>query len=240
MRVLVTGASGTIGSDFARLLSDPDLQLVQTDVAADPPDVEQLDVTDVGACARAVRNIDAVLHLAADPSPTADFRSSVLPVNIVGTYNLVEAAVTAGVQRFVFASSIHAVAGYPPDQQVREQDPPRPANDYGVGKAFGEALCAAAAIRSTTTFVAVRIGNYSAERPGGDPELRDRMLWLSARDAAQLLRQVLTVPVDGFHIAHGVSNNAATRLALDLTRTTFGYRPSDDAFEGSPRRHDNT
>jgi uronate dehydrogenase len=230
---LVTGASGRIGREFAGS-AEPDLRLLRADLRDHDPGHRhpfvELDVTQPAACRDACRGVDAVVHLAADPSPAADFRSSVLPLNIVGTYNMVEAALTAGVGRFVFASSIQAVEGYPPDYQMREEDPPRPPNDYGVGKAFGEALCAAAALRGSTTFVAVRIGNYQEERPSPDAHPLGKASWVSPRDTVQLLTLAVTAPVDGYGVAHGVSDNAMKRLAVDATRHRLGYQPRDDAF----------
>ncbi len=222
MRVLVTGARGQIGTDFASADAPPpgmDLRLTDLrPVEVAGASVGALDIGDRDACHAACEGVDAVLHLAADPSPDADFRTSVLPVNILGTYNLIEAAVDAGVPRIVFASSAQAVAGYPLDHQVRESDPPRPANDYGVGKAFGEALGASVAARTTVAFVAVRIGNYASRRPSVDASRRDRMAWLSPADAVQLLRATVTVPVEGFVVAHGISDNAAKQLSIEATR----------------------
>jgi nucleoside-diphosphate-sugar epimerase len=240
MRVLVTGAAGQIGRHFAASVSD-ELQLTLTDrtavgATATTPAVTRLDITDADACRRAVSEVDAVLHLAADPAPDADFISAVLPVNMVGTYNIVTAACAARVHRFVFASSAHAVSGYPLEHQVRESDAARPGNDYGVGKAFGEALCASYAVRSSTTFVALRIGNYQDEPPTADASLQDRMAWLSPRDADQLLGLSLTAAVDDCRVAHGVSNNTPKRLALRQTRAVFGYHPYDDAFAEHPLR----
>ncbi len=149
---------------------------------------------------------------------------------MVGTYNMVEAALAGGVRRFVFASSAQAVVGYPVDHQPRESDPPRPANDYGVGKAFGEALCAASAVRGATTFVSVRIGHFREEPPGPEMSLRDRMAWLSPRDAVQVLSLALTAPITGHAVVHAISNNAAKQLSLLQTRRLLGYEPLDDAF----------
>lgn len=234
MRVLVTGACGRIGASFAAASAGGDLDLVRADLTdrstgSSFPFLE-LDITDAQACREACRTVDAVLHLAADPSPDAGFESSVLPVNIVGTYNLATAAVASEVKRFVFASSAQAVEGYPLDHQVRETDAPWPANDYGVGKAFGEALCASLATRSTTSFVAVRIAHYAERPPGRQGSLRDRMAWLSPRDANQLLERSLTRAGPRFLVAHGVSNNATKRLSLRMTTATLGYSPVDDAF----------
>lgn len=240
MRVLVTGAAGQIGSHFAASAPE-ELRLHLTDrtpvEATDTtPAVTGLDITDADACRSAVADVDAVLHLAADPAPDADFLSSVLPVNMLGTYNMITAACAARVHRFVFASSIHAVSGYPLEYQVREHDAPRPGNDYGVGKAFGEALCASWAGRATTTFVAIRIGNYQDGPPTAEATLQDRMGWLSPRDADQLLGLSLTAAIDDFRVAHGVSNNTPKRLALRQTRAVFGYHPYDDAFVADPLR----
>lgn len=244
MLVLVTGASGRIGSALTEGLDgldglddlDDAIEVRRADLADHRPGHRhpfvRLDVTDPAACRAACEGVDAVVHLAADPSPDSHFRSVVLPVNMVGTYNMVEAAVATGVGRFVFASSAQAVEGYPLDHQVRETDPPRPANDYGVGKAFGEALCAAAGGRSDTTFMSVRIANYLETVP--DPataSLRDRMAWLSPRDAIQLLtRTIVTRLDDGHVVVNGVSDNASKRLSLDRTRRLLGYTPVDDAF----------
>lgn len=234
MRVLVTGASGEIGTAFAAFCEGGDLQLVRADLEDRMPDSAfqfiRLDVTDEDACRRACHDVDAVLHLAADPSSTADFRSSVLPVNVVGTYNIATATAAAGVPKFVFASSAQAVAGYPTDRQSREADAPCPANDYGVGKAFGEALCASLAVTSSTDFVSVRIGNYAAERPGSEASWRDRAAWLSPRDANQLLALAVTQDTPGHLVVHGISNNAAKQLSLHATSAALGYAPVDDAF----------
>lgn len=234
MRVLVTGASGAIGTSFAASCEGGEMELIRADLTDGAPGsgfaFRGLDVTDENACRQACDGVDAVLHLAADPDPDADFRSSVLPVNIVGTYNVATAAVAAGARRFVFASSAQAVAGYPTDRQSRETDAPRPANDYGVGKAFGEALCASLAVTSSTAFVSVRIGNYTRDRPGVESSWRDRAAWLSPRDANQLLGLALTSDTTGHVVVHGVSNNASKQLSLEATSALLGYAPVDDAF----------
>lgn len=229
MRVVVTGAAGRIGRVFVGSPAPPGWEVIATDRLAGVG-VAALDVTDPGACRDALSTIDAVVHLAADPSTSADFRTTVLPLNMVGTYNIATAAVAAGVDRVVVASSAQAVAGYPLDVQVRESDPPCPANDYGVGKAFGEALCASLARRSSTRFVSVRIGHYAERRPTSAASLRNRMAWLSPRDAVQLLWCALTAAVEGHQVLHGVSDNAAKQLSIAATRQRVGYAPVDDAF----------
>ena len=232
VKVLVTGASGRIGTAFVAGCVGGPFDIVRSDtrVGEDAPfPFTHLDVTAAAACRRACEGMDAVLHLAADPAPTAPFLERVLPLNIVGTFNMVEAATGAGVERFVFASSAQAVEGYPLDHQIRETDAPCPANDYGVGKAFGEALCASRA-GGPTSFVSLRIANYDTQPPAATEPLRQRMAWLSARDANHLLERSLVAPVVGSTVGHGISDNASKRMSLAQTRDVLGYAPQDDAF----------
>lgn len=228
MRVLVTGASGRIGAAFVASDAAADMDVVATDLVPRHAGVTALDVRDADACRRAVDGVDAVLHLAADPHPYADFVTSVLPVNVVGTYNVLAAAEAAAVPRFVWASSIWAVAGYPDDHLVLETDAPRPGSHYGVGKAACEALCAAHATWSSTSSVSVRIGAYG-DRPAPDHAEREQRAWLSVRDANRLLRLALTTPLEGHHVVHGVSANTRPPASLERTTALLGYVPRDRA-----------
>lgn len=225
MRVLVTGAGGRIGAAFCASEDAADLDVVATDLAAGPG-IAALDVRDADACRTAVEGVDAVLHLAADPHPFADLLSSVLPVNVVGTYHVLAAAEAADVPRFVWASSIWAVAGYPDDHLVLETDAPRPGSHYGVGKAACEALCAAHATWSSTSSVSIRIGAYG-DRPAPDDAEREQRAWLSVRDANRLLRLALTTPLEGHHVVHGVSANTRPLVSLERTTALLGYVPHD-------------
>lgn len=92
--------------------------------------------------------VDTVVHLAADPRPSGDFHTSLLPSNVVGVYNAFEAARQAGCRRILFASSVHAMLGYPIDwsnggtgEGTDNTKPPNPQNTYGATKVWGEALC---------------------------------------------------------------------------------------------------
>src|SRR3954447_1362346 len=141
-RVLVTGAAGNIGSYFAEQSHTRyDLRLM---VRGDqkPPDVEKIrgfgevviaELSDLPRLKQLCAGIDTVVHLAANPSASATW-DSLLPDNIVGTYHVFTAAKSAGVQRVIYASSIHAISGYPADVQVKSTDPVNPGDLYGVTK----------------------------------------------------------------------------------------------------------
>lgn len=122
-RVLVTGAAGHIGSDFARRSKDGyDLRLMvredeTVDALAEAGEVVVGDLSDLEGLKRLCRGADTVLHLAANPDPATTWEE-LLPANISGTYNAFVAAKAAGCRRVFYASSIHAVSGYLRGRQV--------------------------------------------------------------------------------------------------------------------------
>ena len=235
-RVLLTGAAGRIGTNFRREMGGRYRLRLGIGPRDDPGETDghevmSFDIADPDACRVACREIDTVVHLAADPSPAADFYGSLLDNNIKGTYNVFRAAKDEGCRRVVFASSIHAVVGYPPDTQARTDMPPRPANMYGVSKCFGEAVAHVFAHTEGLSSIAIRIGAYDAEwlrRGPGAPELG---AFVSHRDLNQLLVRCIEVPAVRFAIVHGVSDNRYKRLDLASTRELLGYEPRDDAFK---------
>lgn len=235
--VLLTGAAGRIGSAFRADHGERyrfRLADLEMDSLGETPgsghEVIALDVGDAEACRKACSGVDCVVHLAADPDPEADFDGSLLHNNVIGTYNIFRAAKEAGCRRVVFASSVHAVIGYPPAVQARTDDAVSPENMYGVSKCFGEAVAACFAAAGVSS-IAIRIGAYEApwikERPTPDA----LAMYVSPRDLNQLLVRCLETPGIDFAIVHGVSNNRFQRLDLSTTRALLGYEPQDDGFQ---------
>lgn len=224
----MTGAAGRIGRAVLPLLPHP-WKVKATDLSGGSG-IAPLDVRDRQACASVFTGADAVVHLAAVPDPEADW-DALLPANIVGTHAVARAAMDVGVRRLVLASSLQAVSAVPAGTQVRTDDPPRPANLYGATKAWAEAVGSWVAATSRTTVVALRIGNFQTERPDpGTTCARDRAAWLSSRDAADLIRCAVEADVRGVVIANGISANRYRQADLEVTISTLGYRPTDDAW----------
>lgn len=236
MRILLTGAAGRIGAAFYREVGDRYwFRLADRETTGLAPredhEAVRLDVADLDACRAACAGIDAVVHLAADPEPSADFYGSLLDNNIKGTYNVFRAAKDAGARRVVFASSIHAVAGYPMETPIPSDVPVRPLNMYGVSKCFGEAAAACFAASEGLSTIAVRIGAYDAPWIREQPNPRVLSAYVSPRDLNQLLVRALEAPPELRHaIVAGQSNNRRQRLDLTETRRLLGYEPQDDGF----------
>ena len=179
-------------------------------VAADLGDYEQTKQITAG--------IDGIVHLGgySVEGPWETIHKS----NIVGCYNLFEAAYRSGVKRIVFASSNHAVGFYPRDRKIGVDVTVRPDSRYGVSKAFGEAVGALYADKHGLRVTCIRIGNV------GDKPLDKRRLsiWVKPEDLAQLIRIGLEHPDICFEIFYGTSDNAAGWWDNSNARR-FGYRP---------------
>jgi uronate dehydrogenase len=225
-RVLITGAAGAIGSclrDGLRPLVD---ELVLTDVRAIEPEANErfvpADLADREAIARAAEGVDAVVHLGAVPTE-ASFDDLVAP-NLIGTFNVFDAARLGGARRIVFASSNHATGFYPVEQTLAGHEPTRPDSLYGVTKVYGEALGRLFVDKFDMEVVCLRIGTF-AERPR---QTRDLATWLSPDDAVRLFAASLSARDVGFRVVYGASDN--TRRFWDLTSgRALGYEPQDDA-----------
>ena len=234
--VLLTGAAGRIGRAFRRIAGERyDLRLADSKGISLAPneDAERvdLDVADLDACRAACTGMDTVVHLAADPSPEAGFYESLLDNNVKGVFNIYRAAADTGVRRVIFASSVHAIGGYPTGFQPHRDTAPRPANLYGASKAFGETIGSVFAAQEGLTSIAIRIGAFGYAPP--DPQHPDPAIasdFVSPRDLTQLIERCIAADLTGFHIVHGLSNNRLTAFDISTTRDLVGYDPQDDGF----------
>jgi len=243
-RVLITGAAGHIGSYFAAHAPDHyDLRLMVQDAAQGAAIEEhgEVVVADLGDLERLkdlCQGMDTVVHLAGDPRPAATWHS-LLPTNIIGTYHTFVAAKSAGCRRVVYASSIHAVSGYPVDVQVKAGDPVNPGDLYGVSKCFGEALGRYMAEQEGLSVIALRIGAFqpleTVQRESGLPYLD---AFVSQRDLHQLITRCIDVEDIRFAVLHGLSDNRFKRLDISDARTLVGYAPQDDALAELPQFKD--
>ena len=235
--VLLTGAAGRIGTAFREAHCERyrfRLADLHTDALAETPganhEIVRLDISDADACRGACEGIDTVVHLAADPSPEADWESSLLPNNIQGVVNVFRAASEAGCRRVIFASSVHAVGGLQEDEAIADDAPPRPVNLYGASKAFGEAVASTYSAAGLSG-IAIRIGAYDAPWFHESGDATAAMAYVSARDLNDLLVRCIETEDVSYAVVAGISDNARKRFDLIQTRRLLGYAPRDDGFK---------
>ena len=145
--VVVTGVAGFIGSQVAARMGREGIAVVGVDdlssgkVANIPSTIEFVegDLAVQGTIAKLPKQCAAVLHLAGQSSGEMSFDDPVadLHKNTVSTLNLIQYAISVGVQRFVYASSM-SVYGNVPDAPIAEDEHVAPLSCYGVGKLAAE------------------------------------------------------------------------------------------------------
>ena len=229
MKVLVTGAAGSIGSVVCHGLLDRGHQIVGLDLTPEPDGfagswftADSADPDAVDAVFSAVEPLDAVIHLAG--RPTEGSLPEELESHVVTTAALLDAMVAHSVTRIVYASSNHAVGRTPRSDRLTVDVRPRPDTFYGVAKVAAESLLSLYADRHGIDAVATRIGSFLPQ-----PEsVRALSTWLSHDDAVRMFEACLTTPDPGFAVLYGVSAN--TRGWWDLgPGRALGYEPQDDA-----------
>jgi NAD+ dependent glucose-6-phosphate dehydrogenase len=240
MRLLITGINGLIGTILRNAFQDT-YDVYGIDLEGELSErIRSADISEYEQAARMVQEfkpLDAIIHLAGDPSPQASWES-VLKANIVGTRNIFEVARELAVPRVIFASSNHAVGvyhGYDPESytftepqpiKISPYDPPRPDSEYGVSKVFGEAIARYYSDRWDIKAICLRIG---AVLKNDDPtkHSQNRKIWLSHRDLIQLVEKSLNTNVK-FGIYFGISNNKDSFWDISNARAELGFEPVDD------------
>lgn len=226
-KLVLTGAAGKLGSRLRAPLAKLAEELVSTDLAdgvdglAENERFQRADLSQLDEVEALMEGAEMVVHFGAigDEAPFDD----ILRSNIIGTYNVYEAAYRAGVRRVVYASSIHAVGMYPKTQAITVDTPHKPDTFYGLSKCFGEDLASLYWDRRQLESVCLRI--YSCNDVGNTRALGS---WLSYGDLVRLVERAIDTPTTGCAVIYGVSDN--DRAPVDNSGARFlGYRPQDNA-----------
>ena len=204
MSIVVTGASGTIGTALTQAMTADGIGVWMLDIRAparvpDGARALQVDLRDLDAVIAASTGADAIVHLAgiSHEAPLAELCQH----NIAATHHVLEAARRNNITRVVLASSHHTVGFYPIGQQVRHGDPPAPDSFYAVSKIAAEALGSLYANKYGLQVVAVRIGSFQ-EQP---IQPRHAATWLSPTDATNLLTAAATAPLGDWCFSWGLA-----------------------------------
>jgi uronate dehydrogenase len=226
-RLLLTGAAGALGRVLRPRLKVCCTTLRVSDIAELGPaaageELRPARLEDRAAMLDLLDGVDAVVHLGGVSTEQAF--EPILQANIIGAYNLYEAARRHGVRRIVYASSNHVTGFYRQDEVVSPADPMRPDGYYGLSKAFAENLSRFYFDRYGIETACLRIGSSF-------PEPRDRRMlatWLSYDDLERLVLACLSTPVLGHSVVYGVSDNR-TRWWDNTRAAHIGFRPQDSS-----------
>jgi uronate dehydrogenase len=224
--ILITGAAGNVGGHLRRELAGKyNLRLSDivpiTDLAAGEKSARG-DVAKMADMLRVTKGVSAIVHLGGFSAEGP--WESILHANIVGCYNVFEAARRNGVKRVLFASSNHAAGFYKRDEKIDHRVYPKPDSRYGVSKAFGEQVGSLYADKYGLEVFCMRIGNVNAT----PPDKRRLSIWISPRDLARLVSVGIENPNISFEIVYGVSDNKRSWYDNSNARR-LGYLPQDDA-----------
>lgn len=243
MTVLVTGAGGVIGTAVLKALTG-----IYRVVALDREGVEGVesvcaDVSDMAAMKVAFEGVDVVVHLAGVIH--GDW-PAYLASNVVGTYNVFEAAHLAGVKRVIFASSGSVTAGWEREKPIADlvdgnyedvpetwdclthETLPRPAGLYGCTKLWGEGLARHYADSTEMSVICLRIGGVSAEnRP---LTTRHYSVWCSQENIARMVVACVEA-ADGlkYDVFYVVSNNKWAYRDMVHAREVLGFEAEGSA-----------
>ncbi len=267
-RILFTGGSGKAGRHVLPWLHDQGYEILNFDLQALPhPEVSTLigDVTNSGQVFNAMTShfsrtglklgrppgpVDAVVHFAAIPRILLRSDDETFRVNVMGTYNVIEAAMKLGIRKVVIASSetTYGVCFAEGDRSfhhfpLEEDYDTDPMDSYGLSKVVNEKTARAFAARFKADIYALRIANVIEPHEYGrfpgfvaDPASRKRNAWsyIDARDLAQIVHLCLQKDGLGFQVFNAVNDTATNDKptseflaewcpGVPLTRPMAGY-----------------
>ncbi|MDB9991244.1 NAD(P)-dependent oxidoreductase [Amylibacter sp.] len=226
-KIVLTGAAGRLGSYLREPLLKLADELVSSDIVENigtlyPNETYvSADLSNLPDMIKLLKDADMVVHFGAigDEAPF----DQILQSNIVGAYNIWEAAYQNEVKRVVYASSIHAVGMHKKTDFIGTDAPHRPDTYYGLAKCFAEDLASLYWDKRGIESVCIRILSCS---PVANP--RAIGSWQSYDDLILLVEKSITTQVTGFSVIYGVSNN--DRKTVNNTNAShIGYLPKDNA-----------
>ncbi len=231
--ILVTGASGRIGRCLRMALRDSyRLILFNRSSIEDLGPSETLvrgDTSNAAALEAAGRGADVIVDMAG-VSDVQPFRTSLLPTNILGTYNMFECARVNHIPRVIYASTHHVIGYHRAGEMLDNRAVLRPDSMYGVTKCFAEATGRLYAEKAGLQVICLRIGFFGPQ----PTEERHLAVWISPADMARLVQSSIEASNIQFEIVYGISNNTRRWWDLEHARRVLGYAPQDNAETYAP------
>ncbi len=259
-RIAVTGGSGKAGRVIVRDLAEHGHEVLNVDLVGSPesysPDAPipflRADVTDFGQALEALSGgdtlpgIEAVVHLAAIPSPAHATANQIFATNADSTHAVFAAAQRLGLERVVWASSETTLGlpfGTPPDYAPVNEEHMRPETSYALSKVVGEELARTFSRWSGIPIIGLRFSNVMVRSDyehfaafQDDPHLRKWNLWgyVDESHVAQSVRCALAADISGadsFVIA--AADTVMRRPSRELMTAVYPDVPLADSVQGN-------
>ena len=215
-KIVLTGASGRLGSYLREPLSKITKKLVSTD----KDDIgktlhnevfKKLNIKNFKEVDKILKKTDLIIHFGGY-SNEGPFQE-ILDSNILGTYNIWKSAEKHKIKRIIFASSIHSVGMYRASEIINHKVMHKPDTFYGLSKCFGENLAQMYWDKCGIECLTIRILSCAKVT-----SKRSLSTWLSYDDLIRIVIQSIKIKKLGFEIIYGVSSNK--RLNVDNTNAT--------------------
>jgi nucleoside-diphosphate-sugar epimerase len=276
-RIMFTGGSGKAGRHAVQYLVEHGYDVLNIDVKPlDNPKVRTLitDITDLGQVYNAFSStmakhefepvlkpqpVDAIVHFAAIPRIMLVPDDELYRINVMGTYNVLDAATKLGIRKIVIASSettygiIFAneprMPKYLPLDEEYDVDP---MDSYALSKVVNERTARAFALRGNFDIYALRIGNviepheYAALVPQwkSDPDFRKKIMWsyIDARDLGEIVRLCIEKDGLGYQVFNAANDDSSAALPTrELLKRYYPdvplkWQPKDDESLYSNRK----
>jgi len=225
MRVLVTGATGWLGTTVVSVVGQHYWVRATDRVVVPAPERGESVVCDLGdwdSVRSVVDGIDAIVHVAT--SKNADDPGDLVHGSAGATANLFEAAVRAGIRRVVLMSSSAVVAGHPRETWIDADTPPRFRSLYGMSKWLQEEVARYYVAEYDVTAPILRPwsivdADQRAERTGtrledmGEPYAHGGVFgWIDRRDVADACLRALTADLSGAPVLFLMANPLGREL----------------------------
>lgn len=215
-KIVLTGASGRLGSYLREPLSKITKKLVSTDKEDIGKTLhnevfKKLNIKNFKEVNKILKKTDLIIHFGAY-SNEGPFQE-ILESNILGTYNIWKSAEKNKIKRIIFASSIHSVGMYRANETINHKVMHKPDTFYGLSKCFGENLAQMYWDKCGIECLTIRILSCAKVT-----SKRSLSTWLSYDDLIRIVIQSTKIKKLGFEIIYGVSNNK--RLNVDNTNAT--------------------
>lgn len=227
MKILITGARGTIGQKLiAALEGEHDLCLLSRSKVEGDARWRQVDVTCFEDVFVVMDGVDAVIHLAIATGYEGDYEDDVLnaqrfDTNVKGTYTVFEAARRAGVKRVIYTSSLTVVWGA--TGEVAGDAPAQPVGTYALTKQLGEQVAEYYATQHKMSVLCLRIPkpiDVDDETTRETPILPQ---WIAFPDLIQAYQLALNVAEIAFEVVTVVGESSKRRWDISKAEQVLGY-----------------